>query len=169
MLGASTSNALKDALFGAHGWSKTLADGNKIEVEWLSDQYVSPVDGRTLFSQHGWQEHLPAGARKGWRQRILLLSSENEIAMAVAIEDLGAYVRSVSQQLGDLLDFTEGPRQTLYVQFELAPGRTPLVTAKCEPVGQLAPELMAKIGAVAAPAVRDKIAFQLVVELGCEA
>ena len=77
-------------------------DGASISIEWKKAKgYVSPVTGETYFAE-GWTTHRPEGTPRELNQRlaisssrIVLLTSEREIAARTTAEALGHYINTI--------------------------------------------------------------------------
>lgn len=167
LLGPKSLASFWKALENETPFALSDCEGMSCALEWTSDRYDNPVDGRTYVAAQGWSEHRPSTPGANGRQRIILLSSDDEIDAAVTAKDLATYISGIFEELAELRQ-AETARRTVYVQCTLDTDEVPEIATKSEPSAPLAVDLLRRIEAVPAPAVRGKIAFQLVLELGSE-
>jgi hypothetical protein len=102
------------------------------------------------------------------RQEVRLLTSQEEMAAAIATDRLAKYISEISAVVATSVRPTTGPRRTIYLQFELAPGRAPEVKTSSEPPGAVPDSAHRELVGLRAPDVRGPIAFQLVVQAGAD-
>jgi hypothetical protein len=155
------------ALESGQPLSLSDCEGMTFAVEWSSERYENAVDGQRYVAAQGWKEFRPFTQGAQEKERVVLLSSEDDLREAVSSEQLGEYISALFGELAALRH--EGSaRRTAYVQCTLDSTGAPSILTKCEPEGHLSADLVARIARVPPPPVRRKIAFQLVIELGSD-
>jgi hypothetical protein len=167
LLGDDSLRSFWRALVDEQPFSLSRCEGMTFAMEWSSDCYENPVDGQTYVAAQGWREFQPYGQGANGRERVILLNSDDGLRAAVSSEQLGAYISSLFGELAELRA-RGSTRRTVHVQCTLIPAGSPSLSTKCEPDGQLADDLVARLVNVPGPTVRRKIGFVLTMDLGSD-
>jgi len=132
-----------------------------LELHWIPDRYVSPVDGRGYNSEGGWRRYYPpspvSAEQPRVADRIVLLTSSHDLAGRVAPELLAGYVSAIEREFVRTCGTGPG-RVEIFVRIELRPEEPARVVGR----GDLdETRIAALIGRVAAPAViGGSVAFE---------
>jgi len=141
-------------------------------VEWVRTSYVSPTDSREYVADvwktygSGTQaESAPADTGPVVRKRIVLLTSDSELAKRTSAEDLAGYVSVIQSVV--VKQFASLPRQQgqdLAIECELEPGQKVTFRLATRPGmdHELIRTLSGHLRALAAPDVREgPVKFQV--------
>jgi hypothetical protein len=144
----------------------TLDDPN-LQVRWREETYVSPVDGERFQAEGGWETHEPTTRRvddgPAVLQRIMLLTTEDDLAAAVTVEALSDYItglRAAATSAATALG--EGPGHDLVLRVVLQPDQPPNLVVSVTPDGPAARgTYLEAFTAVTPPAVQGQVVFEL--------
>lgn len=162
--------------------------GDKFEhlsIELLPAVYRNPIDGTALTAPGGWRTFAPSGDKKDATRdatttndasaparttRVVLLTSEDEIAKAIEVSDLAKYVKDLEKAIIDYL--RDKPRGSnsyeLILQSTMHKGRPPEYNMAVKPAGfdsRLISALTDVLNKVQAPESQGEFAFQLVLDV----
>jgi hypothetical protein len=164
MMRADTWARLKEALTKEQSCAfKT--ENLTLQVNVISESYHNPVDYQEYVAPGGWKTYAPNGAEAHPNSRIVLLCSEEELKTGVEVSALAAFTKEVMALLeGSVL--ARGARLEVYLQFELQPGQRASLQTLCKPEQELPRDLMRQVMSVKAPAVKNRISFQIIQRFG---
>jgi hypothetical protein len=97
-------------------------------LEWSSELFPNPVDGKIYVSPGGWRHYYPQSESSEWPAQTVtldhtrLLTGEDNIAARTTTEDLAEFIREVVRRVDATFECSDKP-------FEL------MVQFKCQPTG----------------------------------
>jgi hypothetical protein len=104
-----------------------------LELHWIVDRYVSPVDGRGYNSEGGWRRYYPPSPASADQprvaDRIVLLTSSHDLAGRVAPELLAGYVSAIESEFVSTCG-TGPERVEIFIRIELRPGEPARVVGR---------------------------------------
>lgn len=103
-------------------------NGASFSLEWLPEIYMNPVDNRNYIAEEGWQAYSSSsGPTQTHRelvetQKIILLTSECELAARVQTKVLAAYIKRVEEAVQQNFNLQQiQSKQDLVLEFEVNP------------------------------------------------